>query len=176
MKTITRIALIGFLFSFSFTASNAQTTDSLIVQLSRKWINAKAYAIKMAELMPENEYDFKPVPDEMSFKQQLLHLADNIVWLSTSYLAPSIKRPAIDTANLSKRDVIKILDDAYNIGLVAQNRLSLVDMDKKVDFFAGPKTIRQILILMHDHQSHHVGQIIVYLRLRGIHPPDYVGW
>lgn len=41
---------------------------------------------------------------------------------------------------------------------------------------AGPLTRRQILILMHDHQAHHIGQLIVYLRLKGIKPPGYVGW
>jgi uncharacterized damage-inducible protein DinB len=49
-------------------------------------------------------------------------------------------------------------------------------LDEIVPFFAGPKARRQILILMHDHQSHHVGQLIVYLRLNGIKPPAYVGW
>jgi len=154
----------------------AQTTDSLIVQLSRKWGHAKAYALKMAELMPEKDYDFKPVPDEMSFKQQLLHLADNIVWLSTSYLAPDLPKKKIDTANLSKKDVIKIVGDAYDIGLKAQMSVSVSQLDKTVKFFAGPMTIRQILFLLHDHQSHHLGQVIVYLRLKGIRPPDYVGW
>jgi len=154
----------------------AQTQDSLIVQLSRKWVHAKAYALKMAELMPERNYDFRPVPSEMSFKQQLLHLADNIVWLSTSYLSPDLHARKIDTSNLSKADVMKIVSDAYDIGLKAQTSLSVGQMDKKVKFFAGPMTIRQILILLHDHQSHHLGQVIVYLRLNGIKPPDYVGW
>lgn len=36
-------------------------SDSLVAQLSRKWANAKVYALKMAELMPEEYYDFKPV-------------------------------------------------------------------------------------------------------------------
>jgi uncharacterized damage-inducible protein DinB len=30
--------------------------------------------------------------------------------------------------------------------------------------------------LMHDHHTHHRGQIIVYLRLNGLKPPKYVGW
>lgn len=37
-------------------------------------------------------------------------------------------------------------------------------------------TRRQILLLLHDHQTHHIGQVIVYLRLKGIKPPAYVGW
>jgi uncharacterized damage-inducible protein DinB len=155
---------------------HAQSKDSLIVQLSRKWVHAKDYALKMAELMPEKDYDFRPVPDEMTFRQQLLHLADNITWLSTAYLSPDLKKIKIDSSNLSKAKVIELVGKAYDIGLKAQLSLSATQLDKKVDFFAGPMTIRQILILLHDHQSHHIGQVIVYLRLKGIKPPDYVGW
>lgn len=171
-----RIAISVLLISLLSSSIRAQPQDSLIVQLSRKWVHAKAYALKMAELMPETDYDFKPAPDEMSFRQQLLHLADNIVWLSTSYLSPDLSREKIDTTNLSKSDVIKIVSDAYDIGLKAQRSVSVMQMDKKVKFFSGPMTIRQILMLLHDHQSHHLGQVIVYLRLKGIKPPDYVGW
>jgi uncharacterized damage-inducible protein DinB len=34
----------------------------------------------------------------------------------------------------------------------------------------------QILNLLNDHQTHHRAQLIVYLRINGIKPPDYVGW
>jgi hypothetical protein len=175
MKII-RIAFIVGLVALTGGSVHAQPKDSLIVELSRKWVHAKAYALKMAELMPENSYDFRPVSGEMSFREQLLHLADNIVWLSTDYLSPGMAKPKIDTSHLRKADVIKIVGDAYDIGLKAQASVPPTQMDKQVKFFAGPMTIRQILLLLHDHQSHHIGQVIVYLRLNGIKPPDYVGW
>ncbi|GAC1709173.1 MAG: hypothetical protein NVS9B7_27640 [Flavisolibacter sp.] len=76
---------------------------------------------------------------------------------------------------MSKVDVIKSLRNAYDEGLKAHN-ISSDQLNEIVNFFAGPKTKRQILILMHDHQAHHVGQLIVYLRLKGIKPPEYIGW
>jgi uncharacterized damage-inducible protein DinB len=167
--------MILFSVGFHFT-STAQQKDSLLVQLSKKWSDSKAYALKIAALMPAEDYGFKPVPAEMSFKEQLLHIADNINWLSSDYLlAPSAKRIK-DTAALDKNAVIKVLADAYDNGLLAHQRLSPARLDEHVSFFAGPMTRRQILILMHDHQAHHLGQLIVYLRLKGIKPPDYIGW
>ena len=154
----------------------AQSVDSLPVELARKWVNSKNYALKLANLMPENEYDFKASPEEMSFREQLLHISDNINWLSSSYLfinGPGIRTP---TSKLSKADVLKILSDAYDRGLAAHFKITVAQMDEKITFFAGPLTRRQVLILMHDHQTHHLGQLIVYLRLKGIKPPDYTGW
>lgn len=45
----------------------------------------------MAEKLAEEKYDFKPVKQEMSFKEQLVHIGENIYWLSSTYLkeAPS---------------------------------------------------------------------------------------
>ena len=173
-KIITVFLSLFFLLPcYKLSAQN--DNDSLIAQLERKWANAKVYAIKMAELMPEKYYDFKPVPEEMSFKQQLLHIADNMEWLSSSYLFVP-KENKIDTTVKDKAAIIKILSDAYDMGIMAHQNISGKQLDEVVPFFAGPMSRRQLLILMHDHQTHHLGQLVVYVRLKGIKPPDYVGW
>lgn len=166
-------ALVVFINPFK---TSAQSSDSLVTQLARKWENAKVYALKMAELMPEAFYDFKPVPEEMSFREQLLHIAQNMQWLSTSYFFEDKNKIIIDAKPKDKASVIKELSDAYDIGLNAHKNIKAKQLDEVLPFFAGPMSRRQILILMHDHQTHHVGQLIVYLRLKGIKPPDYVGW
>ncbi len=176
--TFSRFLIISFtlvVFISSFKTS-AQSSDSLVTQLARKWENAKVYALKMAELMPEAFYDFKPVPEEMSFREQLLHIAQNMQWLSTSYFFEDKNKAIIDAKPNDKVSVIKELSDAYDMGLNAHKNIKEKQLDEVLPFFAGPMSRRQILILMHDHQTHHVGQLIVYLRLKGIKPPDYVGW
>ncbi len=154
----------------------AQDNDSLLAQLARKWSNAEGYALKMAELMPEAFYNFKPVSDEMSFKQQLIHIAQNINWLSSSYLLSINKVATTDTAHINKAAVIQMLKEAYERAMDVHRHLTATQLNEVVSFFAGPMTRRQILFLLHDHQTHHVGQLIVYLRLKNIKPPDYVGW
>jgi uncharacterized damage-inducible protein DinB len=156
--------------------SIGQPNDSLLNQLSTKWMNAKMYALKMAELMPEEKYNFKPVPDEMSFGEQLLHIVQNMNWLSSTYLFGSKQNSKSDGKALSKQLIINTLSSAYDSALAVHYRLTANQLNEVVPFFAGPKSRRQILILMHDHQTHHLGQLIVYLRLKGIKPPDYVGW
>ena len=172
------VCLITALFFFSTPVCYAQQKDSLTSQLEIKWKNAMTYTLQMAELMPEDFYDFKPTDEVMSFKEQLLHIAQNIQWLSTSYLLSNEKpKPKNnDSTRIAKPAVIQRLKEAYDMGLLAHQSLLPTQLEEAVSFFAGPKTKRQILILLHDHQTHHVGQIIVYLRLKGIKPPAYVGW
>jgi uncharacterized damage-inducible protein DinB len=126
--------------------------------------------------MPEEQYNFKPVPDEMTFGEQLLHIAQNMNWLSSAYLFGSKQNSKSDAKVLSKQSIINTISTAYDSALTVHYRLKPKQLDEVVPFFAGPKSRLQILILMHDHQTHHLGQLIVYLRLKGIKPPEYVGW
>ncbi len=177
MHIIKQVTFFFLLMSLGFSINGkAQTNDSLLNQLSAKWKNAKTYALKVAELMPEEQYNFKPVPDEMTFGEQLLHIAQNMNWLSSAYLLVSKQNSKSDAKVLSKQSIINTISTAYDSALAVHYRLTPKQLDEVVPFFAGPKSRRQILILMHDHQTHHIGQLIVYLRLKGIKPPEYVGW
>jgi len=177
MNIIKKVSFLFLLITFAFTVnSNAQSKDSLLHQLARKWENAKAYTLKVAALMPEEEYNFKPVADEMTFGEQLLHIVQNMNWLSATYLFANKQNSKMDTAHLSKQAIMNIISAAYDSALAVHYRLTTKHLDETVPFFAGPMTRRQILVLMHDHQTHHVGQLIVYLRLKGIKPSEYVGW
>ena len=68
MKTFLSILLL----SYSFTGI-AQSNQLLINSQLEKFKNAKSYTLSMAEKLPEVKYDFKPVKEEMSFKEQLVH-------------------------------------------------------------------------------------------------------
>ena len=159
---------------FPVTIINAQTSDSSINELAEKWRHAKNYTIKMAQLMPEELYDFKPVAEEMTFREQLVHISQNIYGLSAiiNGRKSSFTRPS----NLSKTEVIALVSTAYDTGMTTHTNLPSIKLADQVPFFAGPKTRRQVLVTMHDHQTHHMGQLIVYARLKGIKPPDYIGW
>lgn len=177
------MSIPGFKYFFSFSLSvilmlsaSAQSNDSLLHHMSGKWENAKAYALKLAELMPEELYDYRPVAEVMSFREQLVHIAGNMHWLSSSYLFVKKETGSLANSNMRKTALIKYVEHAYNQAAVGHFNLNQHQLKERVPFFAGPITRQQILLLMHDHQTHHVGQLIIYLRLNGIKPVDYVGW
>ena len=150
---------------------------SLLDELGEKWKNSMEYTLEIAELMPDSLYDFKPTDEEMSFGEQLLHMGENMTWLSqvymmnnTTFMMENKEQPFLAS------DIKKEIEDAYALAMQAHKEVDINRLDDKMDFFAGPKTVRQIIHLMHDHATHHRGQLIVYLRLNGIKPPKYRGW
>jgi uncharacterized damage-inducible protein DinB len=157
----------------------AQSNQLLINSHIEKFKNAKSYTLAMADKLTEDKYDFKPVKEEMSFKEQLVHIGENIFWLSSTYIKekpnPSnVKK--VNTNEMSKKQVIQFLSNAYEYGLKAMGELDKKSFSKEFSWNGAKLNKYQFLNLIQDHQTHHVGQLIVYLRLNNIEPPKYIGW
>lgn len=143
---------------------------------AEKWDNSKIYLLEIAKAMPENKYNYKPTAREMSFKEQVFHILENMDWLSTTYFSTAKYEKKDRSKITSKEVVIKEIESAFDKAKNIIKEDKNPDLNQKVDFFAGPKTRLQILNLMQDHVTHHRGQLIVYINLNQIDPPKYVGW
>lgn len=156
----------------------AQTTmkDALV----KHWKTSGEFTIAVAKLMPADSYGFKPVPEELSFSQVLIQVgAAN---LGACANASGMKRPAvsqvlIDGMNgkgtVDKDTVLQFLTDSFNFCDQAVASMTT----EKLDAQAGPANRRmsgfEWLWAYFTHTAHHRGQLEVYLRLKGIQPPDY---
>ena len=168
-KTILFIALI------IFGSGIAQKTTPKEAFLE-KWDNSKHYLVAIAELMPEEYYDFKPTERQRSFKEQLLHIKQNMDWLSGTYFSSVENKKLNKDLIVSKDETITLLIDAFEKSHKLIEQSSDEDLQEIVEFFAGLKSKLQILNLLQDHVTHHRGQLIVYLNLKNLEPPKYVGW
>ena len=167
-----KLSFILFLFiPLGMTAQSAY-----LQEFQEKWNNATAYTLEVAELMPDSSYHFRPTEDQMTFEEQLLHICRNMTWLSTAYLHGVDPQIDFKSAAYSKSAILDILKTCLEKAGAAAEALPENELEEKVEFFAGPKSKRQILTLMNDHMTHHRGQLLVYLRLQGIQPPKYRGW
>ncbi len=154
--------------------------DSLLIKSHViKLTNAKAYTLEVAKLMPEGSYGFKPVKDEMSFMEQLIHIGKNIYWLSSTYLAETedpVKKMELNTGSLSKEQVMTFVGGAYDHAIRTFQELDTKTLPKEFSWQRGKMNKIQFMNLVQDHQTHHRGQLMVYLRLNDIQPPRYTGW
>src|SRR6188508_548972 len=173
MSPLPKIIYLSILL---FSALTLQGQESLLEDYKFKWKNATEYTLVFARAMPEEEYSFKPAPEEMTFGEQLKHIAGNMVWLSSSYLNGAKTTLDPMNAGTSKKEIIAILEKSFAYAAVTVDHLNEKMLSQNVNFTAGIMTKRRILLLMTDHVTHHRGQLVVYMRLNGIKPPDYVGW
>jgi len=139
-----------------------------------KWQNSKEYLIAIAEQMPDSLYNYKPTEREMSFAEQLEHINGNMEWLATTYFDK--KEAEVSTSANAKERIIANLESSFDHIQEAIKSYPETKLEESVAFFAGEKSRLQILNLLQDHITHHRGQLIVYLNLNGLKPPQYTGW
>ena len=171
------LSVFIFLFASSLFVG-AQNNDSLFIASAlTKLKNSKEYTLKVADLMLEHQYGFRPTKEEMSFGEQLLHICSNLGWLSSSYLSTGNNPVTKEDSKLKSKDSIRqVLVRTYDYSIAVLTRFSAANLSDTVNFFAGPMSKLQIINLLSDHQTHHRGQLLVYLRLCGLTPPKYIGW
>jgi uncharacterized damage-inducible protein DinB len=162
----------------NLTGINAQ--DSLLISSHvTKLRNAKTYTLQVAELMPNTKYGYKPVEGEMSFKEQLVHIGKNIYWLSSTYIRETddpVKKMELDINNLTKEQVAIFLEGAYDYAVSSFQETDIKTFSKEFKWAGGKMNKIQFMNLIQDHQTHHRGQLMVYLRLNNLQPPRYIGW
>jgi uncharacterized damage-inducible protein DinB len=163
------------MFTLFFSFFGSAQNESMEIFLE-KWQNSKTYLVEIAKAMPEEKYNFKPTAREMSFGEQLIHIKGNMDWLGTTYFTSDKFDKKKDEKIYSKKEIISMLEVSFDKVYEVVKNTKPEALKHKVAFFAGPKTKLQILNLLQDHVSHHRGQLIVYLNLNEIKPPNYVGW
>jgi uncharacterized damage-inducible protein DinB len=139
--------------------------------LANHWKTAKEYTIEMARLMPAESYSFKPSPDEMSFAEQMVHITMGNAYVYAGLVdgKPALAKPA----NMEKETILKLLGDSFEQGEKTISGMSdeqLRAVHKSED---GSETGEEIIVSGLNHITHHRGQTVVYLRLKGIKPAEY---
>lgn len=143
------------------------------------WTRARDYTKEYLDAMPEDGVGFKPTPDIRSFAEQMLHLAAaNFAFASTG---AGISNPydMRQGKNLEKMDefktkaaLTKIVIESYDFAINAIKGFDMKKMDEKVKFFNFEMTRAAAFDKGFEHQTHHRGQTTIYLRLKGVKPPQ----
>lgn len=163
---------------FILVCFNGFSQENYLNEASKKWQSATVYTQKVIEAMPQKHFGFKPVKEEMSFEEQLLHMANNMNWLGSNFLttkpSPYPERQVV--AGKSRKEIIEITNNsmAYIQSILAEFKTE--NLNDLVNFPAEQLTKRQIITLLNDHHTHHRAQLLIYLRIKGEKPPKYVGW
>jgi uncharacterized damage-inducible protein DinB len=165
-----KLALL-FTLLIAFVSANAQTKDQMIAD----WQRAKNYTKAYLDAMPEDGYGFKPTPEMRSFAGQMLHLADGnyfLVGAVTGKPGPLGKESAEKTIAQTKEATTKAAMDSYDYVINVLQNATPAQLQEMVKV-GGRDISKQVAFnKAFEHQTHHRGQTTVYLRLKGVTPPQ----
>ena len=150
-------------------AASAQTDIKAVVV--KHLTTSRDFTLKVADQMPDADYGFKLTPPQMSFAEQLAHLADDQAGL----LAPlsSEKATPSKPASMNKKDVMAFVRQSYDRSIAIVSKLTPEQISKSYGNGGGAMTGLELLMFVLDHSTHHRASAEMYLRAKGITPTEY---
>jgi uncharacterized damage-inducible protein DinB len=165
MKTTFKFSAVAFTLLLSATVlftSMKPADEGGYDWMKGRLDSSKAFTIEVLEAMPADSYDFKPNDDQRTFAAQAYHIAYSIDYFKRALKeGASAKWAPGDENSKSKAELVKWASEQFdeiNTFILAQ---------EASDAFTGG------IISFLDHNTHHRGQVVTYLRMKEITPPSY---
>ena len=146
--------------------ASAQTDISAIIV--KHLTTSRDFTLKVAEQMPEADYGFKLTPPQMSFAEQMAHLAED----QGGLLAPLTgqKPKQSKPSSMNKKDVIAYVRQSFDQSIAIVSKLTPAQISQTYQGFGGSMTGLEVLMLVLDHTTHHRASAEMYWRAQGITP------
>lgn len=169
MKKLTLLFTL-LVATFSCITAYAQSKEQMIAD----WQRAKAYTKAYLDAMPEDGYSSKPTPEMRTFAAQMLHLADGnygLVGAATGKANPLGKVSVEKTVAQTKEATTKATMDSYDFVIATIQGMTNEQLQEKTKMGGKELTKATGITKAFEHQTHHRGQTVAYLRLKGATPP-----
>lgn len=155
------------------SASTALAQDPMATAAKSTLGLIKGNIVKAAEQMSEENYAFKPTPDVRSFGQLLGHIADaNYMICSTAAGAANPNTGSVEKTKTSKADLSKAVAESFGFCEAQFDALPAAKAAEVIDMFGMKMPRLNALQFNTAHNFEHYGNIVTYMRLKGMVPPS----
>jgi uncharacterized damage-inducible protein DinB len=170
------VSLAVVLLVFSAFAC-AQMAEMIKTQLIKDWERAKAYTKEYLDAIPKDKYGFRAQDSIRTFAQQMLHLAQGNAGLTSN--GSGKQRPDWALTKLEDSRTAQSVDSvnyyvmaSYDHAIEGIKAMDAAKLEEKYKRGNIEETRLTWLIKAFEHQTHHRGQMTIYIRLLGIRPPN----
>jgi uncharacterized damage-inducible protein DinB len=163
--------LLCLLAVTAFSQEKASSDNPFSAMNKRGYERTKGILLRSAEKMPEENYSFKPVDTVRNYGQIIGHLAD------AQYLFCSIasgeKNPGlnIEKTKTSKTDLVAALKESFAYCDKVYDSMTDTAATQTAKFFGNDMPKHAVLSLNIGHNMEHYGNLVTYMRIKGIVPP-----
>jgi uncharacterized damage-inducible protein DinB len=151
-------------------ALNAQ--NPLSSDLKNSYNGTKSTIIKAADEMSEADYSFKASPPERTYGAIVGHIADVQLALCGNAKGDH-KMGDAEKTKTTKADLVAALKASFDYCDGVYDSMTDADAASQVTMF-GPRKASKLAVLNFNisHDNEMYGQMVVYLRIKGLVPPS----
>jgi uncharacterized damage-inducible protein DinB len=135
---------------------------------------AENQLISLASVVPPDKFSWRPAPGVRSFGEVCLHVAGGNYEMGAIWgmkPPPNLDLTKIEKQGADKGNAVAAMRVSFARVRESSAAMPDSDLDRAVDYFGHPGTVRQVLIAAVSHADEHLGQLIAYARMNGIVPP-----
>jgi uncharacterized damage-inducible protein DinB len=160
------------LFAQSNATQSGTTANPLTMTAKYAYNMSKMDVLKSAEEMPEQNYSFRPVATVRSFGQLVGHVADGQYEFCSAIVGDGKQPPGIEKNKTSKADLIAALKEGFAYCDQAFSSMNDTQAAELVKFFGHDAPKLGVLYFNTGHNMEHYGNMVTYLRMKGLVPPS----
>jgi uncharacterized damage-inducible protein DinB len=152
----------------------ASAQADVAVSASRgTWQQMTAYITKAAEELSEADYAYKPVATVRTFGQLIGHVAGAQYMFCAAALGdPPRDEGDVERTKTTKAALVEALKASTEYCRRAYAQTDAVATTTKVSLFGQQQTRLFVLTLNATHNGEHYGNIVTYMRMKGLVPPS----
>ena len=135
----------------------------------------KGAIVAAAEKMKAEDYEFAPTAGVRTFGQLVGHVADAQYLFCSAASGATDPAPGIEKSKKSKDDLVAALRQAMAYCDKVYAGTTDANVAQIVKLFGGERTRLNVLSFNTTHNYEHYGNMVTYMRMKGLVPPTSEG-
>jgi len=149
--------------------------DLLVKDAMGQWKQASTNALKAAQKMPAEKYDYKASPEVRTFGGFVGHIADAGVLFCAAAAGEKKSPPGAEKTAKTKEALVAALQETMAYCDKVYGGLTGASALESVKFFGQDRTRVGVLFFNNMHTYEHYGNLVTYMRANGLVPPSSEG-
>jgi uncharacterized damage-inducible protein DinB len=166
MKTLSYLTLLTATAALSFGQNPLSTGDKVFYGM------VAGNVVAAAEKMPEASYTFKPTPEVRSFGELVGHAADAQNMFCAIVNGEKPPAVSIEKTKTTKADLVQALKDSKDFCDKAYSSMTDDHASEIVSLMGMQMAKLTVLTVNIAHLDEHYGNMVTYMRIRGLVPPS----
>jgi uncharacterized damage-inducible protein DinB len=171
MKSLVLSVLIAIVMAVPEAAAQAQAAPGGVAAIVPLYNRLKDLYIRSAELMPEEHYGFRPVSTVRTFGEVLGHVANENYLFCAAALGEKNPNTTDFEKTTSKAALVRAVRESFAY-CDPGYRMAEARALEEVTFFDNKGSRLWVLTFNITHDSEHYGNVVTYLRMKGLVPPS----
>jgi uncharacterized damage-inducible protein DinB len=175
-----KFRVFTFLLMFGISIVGAQNDTIPKTDFTRMylpvWKEASKHCLDVAMAMPEEMYSFKPTEVSKTFAEQMVHIAAANKLITNRYiLGMDVKPNTPDATNMTKVEIMDMMQESFDYTKQIIITIEQEQLDETCKMYHSGNVVSRAFAFFftQDHLANHRAKSNLYLRMKGIDPPEY---